>query len=222
MNKKMLKMLTILTASLWVAGIGFTLAGDDKDNDKDSRSGGPPLARRIAALESVVARQTDQINLLKKALDREIAARKAADSILGSRIDNIQQSTFSPDQISTLQGIASVATVEHTNIYVGGNVCVGGDVAVRHGHTLFVSHIQPSDGDCGGNAVGVTIFDGNVGIKATNTLFVNNLRAFQAIPPSLAEAQQMGVGLGFGVLLLDPSKDNIIVSGPLLFRTLRY
>jgi hypothetical protein len=212
------KTLSLLTVALWLIGTGFAGA----DDDKDSRGGGMSLARRLAALESIVARQSDQIGLLRKALDREVAARKTADATLQSRIDNIQPSAFSPAQVSTLQGIAAVTSVERTNIYIGGNICVGGDVAVRQGHTLFVSHVQPSNGDCGGNAADVTIFDGNVGIQATNTLFVNNLRAFQAIPPSPAEAQEMGVGLGFGVILLDPAKDNIIVSGPLLFRTLRY
>ena len=216
------KILTILTATLLLAGIGFTIAGDDKDNDKDSRGGGSPVARRIAALESAVARQMDQISLLKKALDREIAARKAADAALKVQVDHIQQSTFTPVQVSTLKGIASVMSVEHTNVHVAGSICVSGDVAVRQGHTLFVSHIQPSDGDRGGNAAGITIFDGNVGIQATNTLFVNNLRAFQAVPPSPAEVQQMGVGLGEGVTIVGTPGESVIVSGSLLFRTLRW
>jgi hypothetical protein len=164
-------------------------------------AGLPALAERVTALEALVAAQANQIAALQAQL-------------------NTIQPQFSQPEVSALRGIVGTFTVAETNIHIAGNICVSGDVSVRQGHTLFASHVQPSDGLCGGDTAGVTIFDGNVGIQATNTLFVNNLRAFQAIPPSPAESQELGVALGPFVQITGNGGNTVISYGPILFRSL--
>lgn len=159
------------------------------------------MTDRVVALEALVAAQANQIAALQ------------------AQLNNIQPQ-FSPAELSALRGIAGRLTVVDTNIHISGNICVSGDVAIRQGQTLFVSHVQPSDGLCGGNAAGVTIFGGNVGIQATNTLFVNNLDAFQAIPPTSAELEQSPVRIGPFVQIANTG-NGVIVYGPLIFRSLQ-
>jgi len=172
-------MLTWLTVGLLLATGGSAVAEAGRNSrEADTHS----LARRVSALESLVERQARQIDVLQKALIREGTARRANDASLRLQITNALHSPFSPAEIETLQGVAAVTSVAQTNIYIAGNICVAGNLAVGNGGSLFVSHIQPSDGACGGDAAGITVFDGNVGIQATNTLFVNTIMPFQLMP----------------------------------------
>lgn len=197
------KILTLITAVLVLVTGGSAVADDDRvlrDGDKNS------VTRRIRVLEDLVERQARQIVALQKALKHEVNARATNDILLQLQITNAQQSAFSPAQVETLQGVAAVASVVQSNIYLAGNICVGGNFAVRHGSSLFVSHIQPSDGAWGGDATGIMVIDGNVGIQATNTLFVNTLMPFKDLPALPGEWQ----GIGF--------HGNALWDGGILFR----
>ena len=79
------RILTALVLGICLVATGHVAAGDDKD----SHAGGlPALARRVAALQSVVARQSDQIAMLRKALEREVQARMDADARLATATTN--------------------------------------------------------------------------------------------------------------------------------------
>jgi hypothetical protein len=213
--------------------------------ERGSQAGGlPALTERVAALESMVATQSNQIALLRRALldeveariradvrvfgassnqitrqiVREAASRQAGDVALQNQINHLPGSEFTADQITLLKSLAGVLAVTGTNVHVAGGLCVSGNLAVAGPHSLLVDYVMPSDGACSGNPAGLTIFGGNVGIMATNTLYVNQLRAFSTVPPSPQELQEAGVFLGRGVAIVAEG-DNVLVEGPMLLRS---
>jgi hypothetical protein len=203
----------------WASCLGGSLLAGGYSIDAAQAGGLPAVAERVAALEALVSQQSNQIAALMRALDAEARTRLAADTALQAQINNsLQPSPFTSAEIETLQGLARVVSVDRTNIHFAASICVGGDIGVPPAHTLFVSHVQPSDGACSGDLAGITVFDGNVGIRATNTLYVYNLRAFEALPPSPQELLEFGASMPpFTINGAGPAA-TVIMYGPVLFR----
>jgi hypothetical protein len=186
-----------------------------------AQTGGlPALAERVAELETLVSAQSNQITSLLRALDAEMrarmeegpavlaastnftlqrvaaeaAAREAGDATLQAQITNIQAASFSEPEISTLRALANSLTVTPATIYFSSSLSIGGDVAVADGHTLLINRIEPIGSNGLGNPTGRTVFAGDVGVTAANSLFVNRITAFEWVHANECPGVQIGMG----------------------------